>query len=342
MTIEEQIAHNKRNSTLVLVGFSALVALIGLFVGWLVAMISSDDSLTNWTIVWLTAGLFLAAAVAYSLFVYYNTTSVFMGAVHGRRLDPENASLAEQQLLNIIDELQITAEIPTPEVYLIDDQEANAFATGRDPQHAAIGVNRGLLELMDREELKGVLAHEMSHIKNYDIRSGSIAVALTSFIAGAGYWLAEIGESMLWFGSWDDDDDDDRDSNKSSAAIGLIMLVGGWLIQLIGAPVATLMQLALSRQRESLADISGVDMTQNPQGLIDALTKLQEDQVPSSYADSKAATLCFRTPLSEKDVKQMKKQGLAEPKRRKFRLTNLLDTHPPLEERIARLHDLID
>src|SRR5699024_1970954 len=98
------------------------------------------------------------------------------------------------------------------------------------------------------------------------IRSGSIAVALTSFIAGAGYWLAEIGESMLWFGSWDDDDDDDRDSNKSSAAIGLIMLVGGWLIQLIGAPVATLMQLALSRQRESLADISGVDMTQNPQG----------------------------------------------------------------------------
>lgn len=341
MTIEEQIAKNKRNSTIVMIGFSALVTMIGLFIGLLVGWMMDSAPEELWEITFVTAGGFLIAAAAYSLYVYYNTTSVFMSSVRGRKLEAQNASLAETQLLNVIDELQITAEIPVPEVYLVKDQEANAFATGRDPNHAAIGVNTGLLKMMNREELKSVLAHEMSHIKNYDIRSGSITVALTSFIAGVGYWLVELGESTLWFG----DSGRSRrknDNDKSSAMIGLVMLLGGWLIQLIGVPIALLMQLALSRQRESLADISGVDMTQDPKGLIDALTKLKKDQTPSSYANSKAATLCFRTPLSKKDVKEMKKENLAEPKQHKFSLTSLLDTHPPLDERIERLRKLIE
>lgn len=341
MTIEEQIAKNKRNSTFVMIGFSALVTVIGLFIGYLAGWMTSDDAGGIWTITLIVAGAFLVAALGYSLYIYYNTTSVFMGSVNGRKLEPENASLAEKQLLNVIDELQITAEIPLPEVYLVEDQEANAFATGRDPEHAAIGVNTGLLEMMNREELKSVLAHEMSHIKNYDIRSGSITVALTSFIAGAGYFLVELGEDTLWFGD-SGRSNRKKDDDKSSAMIGLVMLIGGWLIQLIGVPIATLMQLALSRQRESLADISGVDMTQDPQGLIDALTKLKGDQVPSEYATSKAATLCFRTPLSKKDLQEMKDNDLEEPKKRKFNLTNLLDTHPPLDDRIEQLKKLIE
>lgn len=340
MTIEEQIAKNKRNSTFVMIGFSGLVTVIGLFIGYIAGWMSSDDPKGIWSITLVVAGAFLIAALFYSLYIYYNTTSVFMSSVNGRKLEPENASLAEKQLLNVIDELQITAEIPVPEVYLVKDQEANAFATGRDPQHAAIGVNTGLLEMMNREELKSVLAHEMSHIKNYDIRSGSITVALTSFIAGAGYLLIELGEDTLWFGG--NRSSRKKDDDKSSAMIGLVMLIGGWLIQLIGVPIATLMQLALSRQRESLADISGVDMTQDPQGLIDALTKLKGDQVPSSYATSKAATLCIRTPLSKKDLKEMKDKGLSEPKQHKFNLTNLLDTHPPLDDRIENLRKLIE
>lgn len=341
MTIEEQIAKNKRNSTIVMIGFSALVTVIGLFIGLLVGWMMDSAPEDLWKITFITAGGFLVAAAGYSLYVYYNTTSVFMGSVRGRKLEVENASLAETQLLNVIDELQITAEIPVPEVYLVKDQEANAFATGRDPKHAAIGVNTGLLEMMNREELKSVLAHEMSHIKNYDIRSGSITVALTGFIAGVGYWLVELGEDTLWFGG-SGRSRRKNDDEKSSAMIGLVMLVGGWLIQLIGVPIALLMQLALSRQRESLADISGVDMTQDPKGLIDALTKLKDDQTPSSYANSKAATLCFRTPLSKKDVKEMEKENLSEPKQHKFSLTNLLDTHPPLDERIERLRKLIE
>ena len=341
MTIEEQIAKNKRNSTFVMIGFSALVTVIGLFIGYLAGWMTSDDPAGIWTMTLIVAGAFLVAALGYSLSIYYNTTSVFMGSVNGRKLEPENASLAEKQLLNVIDELQITAEIPLPEVYLVEDQEANAFATGRDPEHAAIGVNTGLLEMMNREELKSVLAHEMSHIKNYDIRSGSITVALTIFIAGAGYFLVELGEDTLWFGD-SGRSSRKKDDDKSSAMIGLVMLIGGWLIQLVGVPIATLMQLALSRQRESLADISGVDMTQDPQGLIDALTKLKGDQVPSEYATSKAATLCFRTPLSKKDLQEMKDNDLEEPKKHKFNLTNLLDTHPPLDDRIEQLKKLIE
>ncbi len=342
MTIEEQIAKNKRSSTIVMIIFSLLLTAVGLFLGLLAGYILANDPNSLWKIALGTAGGFLVATLLYSLFVYYNTTSVFMSSVKGKKITQDNSSPAEKQLFDIMEELQITAEIPLPEIYIVDDPEANAFATGRDPKHAAIGVNTGLLKMMNREELKGVLAHEMSHIKNYDIRSGSITVALTGFIAGVGSFLTEIGEDTLWFGSWGDHDDDRRDNNKSGALIGIAMMIGGLIIQLVGVPIALLLQFALSRQRESLADISGVDMTQNPQGLIDALNKLKQDQVPSSNANSKAAALCIRTPLTKADVKKMQKAGLSEPKKHKFTLAGLLNTHPPLDRRIERLRQLIE
>jgi heat shock protein HtpX len=219
-----------------------------------------------------------------------------------------------KELFRLVENLAITSGIPTPKLYLIDDSAPNAFATGRDPNHAAIAVTSGLLEKLNRTELEGVLAHEMSHVTNYDIRLSTIVVVLVGIIALASDWFLR----SLW---WGGGRRRDRDGESSS---GIFMLVG--IILAILAPIAaTLIQLAVSRKREFLADASGALLTRYPEGLASALEKIASDKEPLEVANKATAHMYFENPL--KDYKGT--------------VNNLFSTHPPVAERIKALRQML-
>lgn len=328
-TINQQVQQNRRRTWLVMAGFMLLISLIGFAVGCIFAY--QQDPFDIMIAVYTMIG-FLIGAVIYSFFVYLNVTNILMKSSKATKLQESD----DPQLFNIVSDLVVVANIPMPDLYLMADPSPNAFATGRDPKHAAIAVTKGLREMMNREELEGVLAHEISHIKNYDIRVSSITVALTTFIAGAGAVLIVAGISLMrggrWVG-WFGGGDDRKDSNNSwylflaIMTFGFIIWLGGWIIRIIGVPIAQIMQFAVSRQRESLADVSGVNLTRDPQGLIDALTLLKTDTTPTSNPTSKGAALYINEPVT--------RQG-----KTPF-LVKMFDTHPPLDERIARLKRLL-
>lgn len=330
-TINQQVQQNRRRTWSVMAVFVVLIAVIGFLIGWFFAYATSDESSINWLIPTYVMVGFLIGAGLYSLFVYTQVTNILMKSANAHQLQESD----DPELFNIISDLAMVANIPLPAIYRTDDPSPNAFATGRDPKHAAVAVTKGLREMMNREELEGVLAHEISHIKNYDIRVSSITVALTTFIAGAGTVLIVSGISLIrggrwfsWFGS-----DSDNDS-KSSWAIavgiltfGLIMWIGGWVIRAIGVPVAQILQFSVSRERESLADVSGVNLTRDPQGLIDALTLLKNDTTPTDNPTAKGAALYINEPVTRRGKTPF--------------LAKMFDTHPPLDERIARLKRLL-
>lgn len=237
---------------------------------------------------------------------YYYSDQIVLATSGAREIGPdENAFLH-----NTVEGLAIAAGIPKPRVYVIDDPAPNAFATGRDPQHAAVAVTKGLLDKMNRQELEGVLAHEMSHIEDYDIRFSTLVVVLVGTIALLSdfFW-----RGTLWGGG----------RRRDEGGSGYLMIVG--LVLAILAPiVAQLIQLAVSRQREYLADANGARLTRNPEGLASALTKLEADTEPLAAANKATAHLYIVNPLH--DVGGW--------------LNGLFDTHPPIEERIRRLRTL--
>jgi len=208
-------------------------------------------------------------------------------------------------LYNTVENLAITNGMPMPKVYVMDDPAPNAFATGRDPEHAVVAATTGLLQIMDKSELEGVIAHELGHVKNYDIRVMMIVFGLVSAIG----LLADVFMRMIWFR--------DRNENQSPA----ILAVG--IVAAIVAPiVAVIVQLAVSRQREYLADATGAMTTRHPEGLASALEKLKTVSTATRRQNSSTAHLFFANPL--------KKGGLS----------GLFSTHPPLDDRIARLRDM--
>jgi heat shock protein HtpX len=206
------------------------------------------------------------------------------------------------RLYRIVENLAITNGIPTPKVYVIDDLAPNAFATGRDPQHAIVAATTGIMEVMDDRELEAVMAHEMSHVRNYDIRVSMIAFGLVSAIA----ILSDIAIRMFFFS--------DRREN-----VNPIVLVVGIVLIVLAPIIAAMVQMAVSRQREYLADASGVLSTRDSEGLASALEKLGQYGRPMQKQNTASAHLFFNNPL---------KPGA---------FTKLFSTHPPLEERIARL-----
>jgi heat shock protein HtpX len=221
----------------------------------------------------------------------------------------ELAPGSEPQLRNIVETLAIGQGIAPPKIYLIEDSAPNAFATGRDPAHASIAVTRGLLDKMDRTELEGVLAHEMSHVVNRDIRVMLLVTVLVGTVALLSDWMLR---SMWWGGG--------RRGRDRSSGAGIIALVA--LVLAILTPIiATLIQLAVSRQREYLADASGALLTRYPAGLANALRKISADPEPLEVANKATASLYITNPL--KDRPQF--------------LDSLFDTHPPIAERIKRL-----
>jgi heat shock protein HtpX len=265
------------------------------------------------------AGLAIALVIAggSSAFAYWKSDSVALAMSHARPADPTTYA----RLHNLVEGLCIAAGLPKPRVYVIDDAAPNAFATGRNPRHAAVAVTTGLLDKMNRVELEGVLAHELSHVKNYDILVSTLAVTLVGVVA----LLADFSLRFMW---WGGPRQRDHDSGGDSGPAAVLAVVG--LVLLLVSPlVARVMQATISRRREALADVSGVALTRYPPGLISALEKLKEDTTVVHSSSRATAHLWVESPLA-----RTPEEG------RLSRLNRLFDTHPPLEERIQALKEM--
>ena len=260
--------------------------------------------------------LALGVAVAGSFAAWWKSDVVALRMSHARPADP----VVHARLHNLVEGLCIAAGLPKPGVYVVEDPAPNAFATGRDPHHAAVAVTTGLLDKLTRVELEAVLAHELSHIKNRDTLVTTLAVTLVGVVT----LLADIALRFLWWGG--PRHRDDRQGGSGPAA--LLGLLGLGLL-LVAPLVGRLMQFAVSRRREALADVSGVALTRYPPGLISALEKLRDDTTVVHSASRATAHLWIESPLA-----RIASEG------RGAWLNRLFDTHPPLEERIAALQEL--
>ena len=294
VSIYEAAAANRWRTVLLIAVFAALVAVLAYFVG--------DYFAPGGGIAALPFALALSGGSA--LVSYFAGDKLILAQSQARELGPSE----EPQLRNIVETLAIGLGIPAPKIYVIDDSAPNAFATGRDPQHASIAVTRGLLDKLDRTELEGVIAHELSHVGNRDIRVMVLVVVLVGTVALLADWM---WRSMFWGRGRD------RDSGGGGAIIAVIAIALAVLTPII----ATLIQLAVSRQREYLADASGALLTRYPPGLASALRKIAADKEPLEVANKATAALYIANPL--KDAPAF--------------FDHLFDTHPPIEERIKRL-----
>jgi len=299
----DQIRSNKRRSALLIAGFVIVLALVGALIGYLFG-----DGVTT-TIVALVIG----GAVAFAS--YWKADSIALAVSRARPADEHEYA----RLHNLVEGLCIASGLPKPGVYVVDDPAPNAFATGRDPRHASIAVTTGLLEMMNRVELEGVVAHELSHIKNYDILISTLAVTMVGSVA----LLTDLAIRMMWWnGGRVPREGDHADRNNPLAYVGFALLV-------FAPIVAKVMQAAISRQRETLADVSACQMTRYPPGLIAALEKLRADTTVTHSASTATAHLWIEQPLSG-----VGDRGRLGGPHRWF------DTHPPLDERIALLREL--
>ncbi len=260
--------------------------------------------------------LALAVAVAGSFGAWWKSDVIALRMSQARPADPA----AHARLHNLVEGLCIAAGLPKPGVYVVDDPAPNAFATGRDPRHAAVAVTTGLLDKLTRVELEGVLAHELSHIKNRDTLVSTLAVTLVGMIT----LLADVALRFLWWGG-----PRHRDDRKGGAGPAAVLGVVGLVLLVVAPLVGRLMQLAVSRRRELLADVRGVGLTRYPPGLISALEKLRDDGAVVHSASRATAHLWIESPLA-----RVPSEG------RMAWLNRLFDTHPPLDERIAGLREL--
>jgi heat shock protein HtpX len=303
MGMYEQIARNKRRTVIMLAAFVLLIALVAVALG---ILFQAGVAIVPIAIV-------IAIALAWTSYFY--SDKVALAASRAKPADgPEY-----RRYHNLVEGLIIAAGLPKPRLYVVDDPAPNAFATGRNPKHAALAVTTGLLEKMNRVELEGVLAHELSHVKNYDILVSTVAVTAVGAIA----LMADLGMRFLWFGGRSD-----RRDNNDSGPIGLILVVLAFALLILAPFAAQLMQFAMSRRRELLADASGVQLTRYPPGLISALEKLQDDQAVVHHATRATAQMWIEQPLDRDQEKKGKKGSW---------LNRAFDTHPPLDERIAAL-----
>jgi len=297
------IRANKRRSILLIAGFVVVLALVGAAIGFLFG---------NGPIFTVVA-LLVGGLIAFGS--YWKADKIALAVSRARPADPDEY----QRLHNIVEGLCIASGLPKPGVYIVDDPAPNAFATGRNPRHAAIAVTTGLLEKLNRVELEGVVAHELSHIRNYDILISTLAVTLVGAVA----LLSDLAIRLTWWnGGRVARDGDHGDRGNPLAIVGFVLLI-------VAPLVARAMQAAISRQRETLADVSACQMTRYPPGLISALEKLQDDTTVTHAASTATAHLWIEQPMSGVGDGGR----LAGPHR-------WFNTHPPLDERIALLREL--
>ena len=314
-----EIASNKRRSVIFIVLFFVIWLAIGAACGFLFKALyrhSANNAFaptppTNygWTPViigMVIAGLLAVCGILYAL----NSGAVLVLRVSGAvPADPAQYP----QLHNLVEALAIGEGIPKPAIYVINDSSPNAFATGVSPDKAAITFTAGLLAIMNREELEGVIGHEMSHIKNHDIR--------LLLVVGTMIGMAALLASILWRSAFFAGGG--RGSGRGNQLM-LVIFAGGALLAVVGFIFGPLIRLALSRRRESLADVSGVELTRNPAGLLSALKKLQQNDKPFKKMNHATAAMCIDDPLQHHDAWYHR----------------LYDTHPPIEERIAELEKI--
>jgi len=300
-----QIARNRRRSVEYVVLFFAVWVGIGALVGWIAgaatappgASVPAGDVVTGMVI----AGLLALAGVVFSLRSGVRLVLAVSGA---RPADPVRYA----QLHHIVEALAIGDGVPKPAVYVIDDPSPNAFATGTSPSNAAISATTGLLAMMNREELEGVIGHEMSHIKNYDVR---LLLIVSTLIGMAGLLASLVWRSAFFI----------RPRGRESDQVIAVVFAAGLLLGVVAVIFGPLVRLALSRRREELADVSGVELTRNPQGLINALRKLERNDQPFAKFNHATAPMCIDDPLQHHESW----------------FHHLFDTHPPISERIAVL-----
>ncbi|MGV8085056.1 MAG: zinc metalloprotease HtpX [Candidatus Bilamarchaeum sp.] len=287
----DAIEANKRNSIIL------IFVMICLFIGMTIAISYIFDLGICGPVVGFL-GILL-----YTVIVYFQGSNMILMMSGAKEVQKQEQPF----LFNVVEGLSLASQIPMPKIYLIQDQSPNAFATGRDPKNSAIAVTTGLLGMMNRQELEGVLAHEISHIANYDIRFSMFAIVFVGAIA----MMGDLAGRFVWFGG------DRRDRGNGGGAIILIALV----FAILGPIFAELIRLALSRQRESLADANGARLTRYPAGLASALEKIKNASIPTQSATKTTAPLYFSDPFINK-------------------FGSLFATHPPLDERIKRLKSM--
>ena len=285
----KNIAANKRNTIFIMIGFVLLVAAIGA----LFAYIYQDW----WIVAWV-----IGAAAVYALFQYFAASKIAVAMTGAKKIEKKDCP----RLYNAVENLTLTAGLPMPEVYVIEDKAPNAFASGRDPDHALVCATTGLLDIMDDKELTAVMAHEVSHVKNYDIRLSTIVFGLVCMVG----FIADIGWRIAFRSN--------RRNSEDNSPVGMIIL----LVTMVVAPLAaSLAQMAVSRQREYLADSSAVMLTRYPEGMIAALKKLEMHAQPMVQQNPATEAMFISNPLKRKGI------------------NGLFSTHPPIEKRIERLED---
>lgn len=295
----EQIKSNKRRTIVLLGGFFILVGIVGAAVGYL--LLGS-----------ISYGIIAALVIGgvYTVIMISHSTNVVMAMNNGTEITQADQA---PELWHTVEDMAMVAQVPMPRVFVIQDASPNAFATGNSPKNAAVAATTGLLAIMDRHELEGVIGHEISHVRNYDIRISTIALALMAAIT----MLTNLGSNWWFFGNGNRNRNERDDNN--SGGLQIILFVFSILVMLLAPLLAGVIQMAISRNREYLADAGSVELTRNPQELISALRKLGSAK-PMANVDPSSAALYISNPLKKK--------------------ANLFETHPPIEERIACLEKM--
>ena len=285
----KNIAANKRNTVFIMIGFVVLIAAIGAAFAY---------AYNDWRI---AAGVLIMATV-YALFQYFAAAKLAVAMTSAKKIEKKD----NPRLYNIVENLTLTAGLPMPEVYIIEDKAPNAFASGRDPNHALVCATTGLLDIMNDKELTAVMAHEVSHVKNYDIRVSTIVFGLVCLIG----FIADIGWRIGWRSS--------RRNRDDGSPVAFIIII---VASIVAPLAAALAQMAVSRQREYLAYSSAAILTRYPEGMIAALKKLEAHTQPMQQQNPATEAMFIASPLKKRS------------------LNNLFSTHPPIEKRIERLEN---
>ncbi len=299
----ERIARNRRNSLLLIAGFLAFVTVFGYVIGF--AWIGDPVGAL------LGLALALVVGIISGLLTYYAGDRMVLAASRAKEITHYDAPV----LFNVVEEMAIASGLPMPKVYIVNDTAPNAFATGRDPEHASVAVTKGLLDKLDRDELQGVIAHEMAHVGNFDIRYAM----LVGILVGTTVLISDFFLRGLWFGG--------RGGGRREGGGGqlqIIMVIVAIVLAILAPFFARLLQLSISRQREYLADATAVRLTRNPKGLADALAKISGDREVLEVANRATAHLYIANP-----IKKFEKRS-----------KGLFSTPPPMEERIKSLRQM--
>jgi heat shock protein HtpX len=297
----QQIASNKRKTILLIGGFIIFLTLLG----WVLSLATDNAGYV------VAIGIF---AVTYAFVGYYASARIALALSGAKPVEKADAP----ELYRVVENLSIAGGLPMPQVYIIDDSAPNAFATGRDPQHAIVVATSGLLDMMDKNELEGVIAHELSHVGNYDIRLMAVVMVLVTIISVISNFFLRM---TFWGGGR-------RRGNSDNDQLGAIFMVIGIVAAIVAPIIATILQLAVSRRREYLADASGALLTRYPEGLASALEKIERANEPMHHSNTATAHLFFADPLR------------AAAGSTGSWIAGLFSTHPPIEDRIAKLQGM--